>query len=111
MELSIQNVFYSSYRRGRQSAYKISQKAGAKTLSVATERGREKGGRTIAEKFWVKWLKGDEVERLKLIEKLGIHKTAIALKHSSFVGTSFAVLLNSYLEDLVEIVRKKGAVG
>lgn len=63
----------------------------------------------VMENFWTKWLESNEIERLKLIEKLGIHKTAIALKGSNSVGTSVAVLLNSYFEDLAEVLRKKEA--
>lgn len=61
--------------------------------------------------FWMKWLESDDIERLKLVETLGIHKTAIALKDSNSVGASFATLLNAYFEDLAEAARNKEAGG
>jgi len=69
--------------------------------------------RSVSDEIWEKWLKSDGIERLSLIEKLGLHKVAIALKNSNSVAFSFTTLLNAYFEDLAEedlaeVVEKRG---
>ena len=64
------------------------------------------------EAFWLWWIKGSDYERVELIKKLIIYdnKAAVMLK-SDPSGHTFATVLNSYFEDLVEVLRKEEAAG
>ena len=62
--------------------------------------------------FWTNWLESNECKRLELIKKLIIHnnKAARALKADP-EGHTLASVINSYFEDLVEVVKKKEDAG
>jgi hypothetical protein len=53
-------------------------------------------------KFWRKWLKADDPERIKLIETLPFP----FIKEEKHFHI-FATLVNSYLEDLEEYMKEK----
>lgn len=60
-------------------------------------------------KFWKDWLEADPIKRLKLVEKLPIMKEVFTFDKISNKSRehTFAMLLNSFFEDLESAVYTK----
>lgn len=60
----------------------------------------------VAIKFWKEWIEAGELERFDLVEKL--LKPSVKLKRiPKYWAHSLANLLNSWFEDLYEIIKKE----
>ena len=58
-------------------------------------------------KFWKDWLNADPLKRLKLAKGLPILKMSLKMKNNKMQKDAFALLLNSYFEDLESAVYTK----
>ncbi|HLC73178.1 MAG TPA: hypothetical protein VJH20_00910 [Candidatus Nanoarchaeia archaeon] len=58
-------------------------------------------------KFWKDWLYADHLKRLDMVEKLPITKTIWKMKDLPIKEHSFALMLNSFFEDLESAVYTK----
>lgn len=59
----------------------------------------------ISEKFWTKYLESDCEKRIELVETIA--KLLMPTAQAKITMESFATLLNSYFEDLVDVCKKK----
>lgn len=51
-------------------------------------------------KFWKDWLNADPLKKLELVKGLPMFKMSLKMKNSKMWKNAFAMLLNSYFEDL-----------
>ncbi|MBU0760291.1 MAG: hypothetical protein KJ600_06695 [Nanoarchaeota archaeon] len=58
-------------------------------------------------KFWKEWLKGNLLEKHKLVKKLPLFKTCLKMKDTKAWKDSFDTLINGYFEDLESAVYTK----
>ena len=62
----------------------------------------------LSEKFWMKYLKSNCIERLELVETIA--EPLMKTVQAGISVQSFVTLLNSYFEDLVGVCKKKGVM-
>ena len=58
-------------------------------------------------KFWKDWLHAEHLKRLDMVEKLPITKSIWKMKDLPIKEQSFALMLNSFVEDLESAVYTK----
>ena len=58
-------------------------------------------------RFWKDWLESDHLKRLELVEKLPTFKMCLSMKDNKMWSKTFALLLNSFFEDLESAVHTK----
>ena len=61
-------------------------------------------------KFWKEWLKASGLERPKLIQQLPLLRNCISIKDNKIREETFAGMLNSYFEDLENVIYKKEGI-
>lgn len=57
--------------------------------------------------FWKSWLESDTFKRQKLIKKLPFFKMSSKMKDTEKAKDVFALILNTYLEDLENTIIKE----
>ncbi|MBU2523333.1 MAG: hypothetical protein KKE23_03520 [Nanoarchaeota archaeon] len=58
-------------------------------------------------KFWKDWIEADHLKRFELVETLPAFKMCLSMKDNKIWRRSFALLLNSFFEDLESAVYTK----
>ena len=70
-------------------------------------KSKERGYNNLEIKFWKDWLEADYLERFELVEKLPAFEGFLPKKDNKMERRAFALLLNSFFEDLESAVYTK----